>query len=114
MNKTRVQVDTLLAAGKIDEAEAYMEARRRVFVANGYAIRKLNQAYFAFYGGYQDEPGAGGTDPTGPAIEELRLLSPDLLAWLQTMRGITTREQLIAAVEAGAGRRCRLKPGSYE
>jgi hypothetical protein len=99
MNTTRTHVDELLAAGKIDEAEAYMEARRRVFVANGYAIRKLNQAYFAFYGGYQDEPGAGGTDPTGPAIEEMRLLSPDLRAWLQTMRGITTRDQLLAALD---------------
>jgi hypothetical protein len=84
MNITRTHVDELLAAGKIDQAEAYMEARRRVFVANGYAIRKLNQAYFAFYGGYQDEPGAGGTDPTGPAIEELRLLSPDLRDQLLT------------------------------
>ena len=98
MNTTRVHVDELLAAGQIDEAEAYMEARRRVFVENGYAIRKLNQAYFAFYGGYQDEPGAGGTDPTGPAIEELRLLSPDLRAWLQTLRGITTRDQLLTAL----------------
>jgi hypothetical protein len=99
MNITRAHVDELLAAGKVDEAEAYMEARRRVFVANGYAIRKLNQAYFAFYGGYQDEPGAGGTDPTGPAIEELRLLSPDLRAWLQTLRGITTRDQLLTALD---------------
>ncbi len=98
LNITRTHVDELLAAGHIDQAEAYMEARRRVFVANGYGIRKLNQAYFAFYGGYQDEPGAGGTDPTGPAIEELRLLSPDLRAWLHTLRGVTTRDQLLAAL----------------
>ncbi len=98
LNITRAHVDELLAAGHIDQAEAYMEARRRVFVANGYGIRKLNQAYFAFYGGYQDEPGAGGTDPTGPAIEELRLLSPDLRAWLHTLRGVTTRDQLLTAL----------------
>jgi hypothetical protein len=100
MNVTRVQVDALLSQGKIEEAEAYMEARRREFVANGYAIRKLNQAYFAFYGGYQSEPGAGGADPTGPAVEQLRRLSPGLRAWLQTLRGITTRDQLLAAVES--------------
>jgi hypothetical protein len=100
MNITRVQVDVLLSQGKIEEAEAYMEARRRVFVSEGYAIRKLNQAYFAFYGGYQSEPGAGGADPTGPAVEELRTLSPDLRAWLQTLRTITTRDQLLAAVES--------------
>ncbi len=52
--------DELLAAGKIEEAEAYMEARRQVFWDNGYAIRKLNQAYFAFYGAYADVPGGRG------------------------------------------------------
>jgi hypothetical protein len=50
MHTTRVRADELLAAGKIDEAEAYMEQRRQFFWDNGYAIRKLNQAYFAFYG----------------------------------------------------------------
>jgi hypothetical protein len=100
LNNTRVQVDFLLSLGKIEAAETYMEYRRREFVRHGYSIRKLNQAYFAFYGGYQDEPGAGGTDPTGPAIEELRTLSPDLRAWMEIMRDITTRDQLLAAVES--------------
>ncbi len=48
MHETRVKVDELLAAGKIEEAEAYMEARRLVFWEHGYRLRKLNQAYFAF------------------------------------------------------------------
>jgi hypothetical protein len=98
MSLTRSHVDELLKQGQIDEAERYMETQRRMFVNHGYAIRKLNQAYFAFYGGYQNEPGAGGTDPIGPAVEELRAHSPDLLAWLQTVRGITTRDQLLAAL----------------
>src|SRR5690606_25008448 len=70
MHETRVTVDQLLADGRVEEAEAYMEARRQVFVANGYLIRKLNQAYFAFYGGYQagGVPGVGGEDPIGPAL----------------------------------------------
>ncbi|HVO69719.1 MAG TPA: hypothetical protein VMT24_06720 [Aggregatilineaceae bacterium] len=99
MSVTRSHVDELLKQGLIDEAEQYMEAQRQVFVSHGYAIRKLNQAYFAFYGGYQNEPGAAGADPIGPAVEELRALSPDLLAWLQTVRGITTRDQLLAALD---------------
>ena len=57
MRITRVHVDELLAAGKIDEAESYMDARRLVFWDHGYHIRKLNQAYFAFYGSYADVPG---------------------------------------------------------
>src|SRR5690606_14686149 len=48
MAETRVEVDRLLAAGQIEEAEAYMEEQRQMFVTNGYPIRALNQAYFAF------------------------------------------------------------------
>lgn len=97
MHETRVTVDGLLAEGRIEAAEAYMEARRRVFVENGYAIRKLNQAYFAFYGGYQSgEPGVGGEDPIGPAVQAILDASPSLHEWIVTMRDITTREALLA------------------
>jgi len=42
-------------------------------VRNGYYIRKLNQAYFAFYGAYADVPGGpAGEDPVGPAVRALR------------------------------------------
>jgi hypothetical protein len=83
MAETRKEVDRLLSQGKITEAEAYMEARRQLFVANGYPIRKLNQAYFAFHGGYADEPGgAAGADPIGPMLREIRANSPSLVAFL--------------------------------
>lgn len=103
LNLTRVQVDFLLGQGMVEAAETYMEYRRREFVRHGYAIRKLNQAYFAFYGGYQGEPGAGGADPIGPGLEELRALSPDLRAWMGTVRAITTRAELLAALDAARG-----------
>jgi hypothetical protein len=97
MDKTRRQVDALLAEKKVVEAEAYMNMRRAEFVRNGYVIRKLNQAYFAFYGGYQSgAPGVGGADPIGPAIQALRDVSPSLQAWVIKMRGITSRSQLLA------------------
>jgi len=76
MHTTRVTADRLLAEGQIDAAEAYMEARRRFFVEHGYLIRKLNQAYFAFYGAYADQPGERGEDPIGPAVVRLRARSP--------------------------------------
>jgi hypothetical protein len=99
MDRTRRRVDDLLAAGLVDEAEVYMEARRRIFVRHGYGIRKLNQAYFAFYGGYQSgEPGAGGADPIGPAVEELLARSESIHDWIVTMRGITSREDLLRAL----------------
>jgi hypothetical protein len=99
MAETRARVDELLAADQIEEAEAYMEVRRQVFVANGYQIRKLNQAYFAFYGAYADAPGATGTDPVGPLVQEVRQLSPSLRVFLQTMVPIGSFEELQAVVE---------------
>jgi hypothetical protein len=99
MHATRVRADALLAAGRIDEAERYMEARRRLFVENGYAIRKLNQAYFAFYGSYADEPGAAGADPIGPALRELRYRSASLADFVSAVRGITTRDEVMEALE---------------
>ena len=84
MHTTRVRVDALLAAGKITEAENYMDERRQVFWNNGYPIRKLNQAYFAFYGAYADVPGgAAGEDPVGPAVRTLRSQSGSLIAFLE-------------------------------
>jgi len=103
MAATRIRVDELLAAGRVEEAEAYMEERRRVFVANGYPIRKLNQAYFAFYGAYADTPGAAGDDPIGPAVLALRENSPSLYAFMTTVAGVTSAEELEAALESARG-----------
>ena len=95
MHSTRVHVDDLLKAGKIVEAEMYMEQRRQVFWDNGYAIRKLNQAYFAFYGAYADVPGgAAGEDPVGPAVRGLRARSSSLAAFLNTIAQMDSFKQL--------------------
>src|SRR5262249_27300260 len=101
LNTTRVTVDFYLYFGLVDLAERYMEIERGIFAAHGYVIRKLNQAYFAFYGGYQS-PGAGaaGADPIGPAILAIRQGSPSLKAWIETMRVITSREQLLKVRDA--------------
>jgi hypothetical protein len=95
MHETRVTTDELLAEGKIEEAEAYMEARREIFWQNGYAIRKLNQAYFAFYGAYADVPGgAAGEDPVGPAVRTLRAQSDSLADFINRISWMTSFEQL--------------------
>lgn len=98
MHETRVTVDALLAEGQVEAAEAYMEERRQLFYENGYRIRKLNQAYFAFYGGYQSGgiPGVGGQDPIGPAVRRLRDQSSNLHDFIIQMRGITSRDALLA------------------
>jgi hypothetical protein len=100
MHITRVNVDQMLAEGKIEAAEAYMEQRRQLFWENGYSIRKLNQAYFAFYGAYADEPlGPAGEDPVGEAVRALRAKSPSLAQFLFTIARMTSFEQLKQAVE---------------
>jgi hypothetical protein len=101
MRETRVTAESLLAQGKIVEAEAYMEARRQVFWDNGYLIRKLNQAYFAFYGAYNDSPGGGaaGEDPVGPAVQALRERSASLSDFLDTIAGVTSFADLQALLQ---------------
>jgi len=97
MHETRVKVDALLAAGKIEEAETYMEARRRVFVEHGYTgLRKLNQAYFAWHGEYNAGTGAGGQDPVGPAVVALRQKSKSLKEFLDRMSWLTSFKDLQA------------------
>jgi hypothetical protein len=92
---TRINVDALLAEGKVEEAETYMEARRQLFLKNGYLLRKINQAYFAFYGAYADVPGgAAGEDPIGPAVRALREQSESLADFVKTIAWITTLEKL--------------------
>jgi len=94
MAETRNTVDKLLAEGKVDEAETYMEQRRQFFWDNGYRIRKLNQAYFAFYGAYADAPGEQGDDPIGPALLALRKDSKDLAEFMKRVASITSLEKL--------------------
>jgi predicted transcriptional regulator len=92
-------VDQLLEEGKVEAAEAYMEERRRYFVANGCRIRRLNEAYFAFHGAYASAPGAAGKDPIGPAVRLAWSLSATPREFLRTLGPITT----LAALEAHIG-----------
>jgi len=101
MRETRVTVDQLLEDGKVEQAEEYMEARRAFFWENGYRIRKLNQAYFAFYGAYADQPGgAAGEDPVGEAVRRLRAESPSLAAFIKRISWMSSFEQLQHAVSS--------------
>jgi hypothetical protein len=99
MHTTRIVADGLLERGLIDRAEKFMDDQREVFWKNGYQIRKINQAYFAFYGAYADQPGgAAGEDPVGPAVRALRERSGDLADFLKRIAGMTSFEQLQEAV----------------
>lgn len=97
MRATRLVVDELLNKGKVDEAEAFMEARRQTFIENGYPLRVLNQAYFAFHGSYAT--GASSTDPIGPKLRQLRAQSATLRDFLTTVDSITSVAELDGLLE---------------
>jgi hypothetical protein len=100
MHTTRVTADALLAEGKIEEAESYMEQRRQFFWQNGYLLRKLNQAYFAFNGAYADVPGgAAGEDPVGPAVRALREQSDSLADFINTIAWMISFDELKQAIK---------------
>jgi hypothetical protein len=96
MRQIRITVDQYLAQGQVEEAERYMEQMREYLAQNGYYIRKLNQAYFAFHGSYSDTPGS--VSPIGGYLEELRQGSPSLGDFIKTVSGISSYEQLLKTI----------------
>jgi hypothetical protein len=100
MHSTRIQVDAFLDQGLIVEAEQYMEQRRLLFWEQGYAIRKINQAYFAFYGSYADvEAGPAGEDPVGDAVRKIWNSANSLSNFVNQMALITSSDELFLLSE---------------
>ncbi len=93
MRETRQHVDELLRTGSVEEAEDYMERRRRFFVENGAYIRKLNQAYFAFHGNYALLPQS--SSPIGPQMIELRGLVPNLKTFVDAVSRVSSYERFL-------------------
>jgi len=92
MRQIRQNVDAYLAAGQIDQAEQYMNEQRNYLQTQGYYIRKLNQAYFAFYGTYADTPAY--IDPIGTAIQDIRNQRSLLKDFLNAVDHVTSVSQL--------------------
>ncbi len=97
MRALRREVDGLLAEGKVSEAEQRMEVKRLYFNENGIAIRKINQAYFAFYGTYADSPQS--SNPIGPKVDRVWELTRDVGVFLTFMREVTNLADLDAILE---------------
>jgi len=94
----RLEVDDLLEHGRVEDAEARMEEVRLELCEAGHCIRRINQAYFAWYGTYAAREDA--TDPLGPQIRELRANSGSLAAFLATIRGVGSRAEVEELLEA--------------
>ena len=93
MRETRLHTDELLANGKVDEAEAYMEERRLRFVEHGYPIRVLNQAYFAFHGTYGESPAS--SSPIGPQVRRFREHTDSVGDFVRRIREFSSYREFI-------------------
>ena len=100
MRETRQKTNSLLTAGRIAEAERYMENRRIDFNRQGYKIRKLNQAYFAFHGIYGQDPGA--VSPVYQNMLKLRKNYADLAGFIDKISGMTSYKDLEKAINVTA------------
>jgi hypothetical protein len=96
MRRIRLHVDELLKQGRVSEAETYMEEERKKLVVEGYGLRRLNQAYFAFHGSYATSPAS--VDPIGPWLRRLRAQSGSLKAFVDRAAGMTSLDDLLRAI----------------
>ena len=104
LRELRLEVDALLAEGRVEEAERRMEEVRLLLADHGFPIRRINQAYFAWYGTYAAR--ADAVDPLGGQLRELRERAGSLARFLELVRGVTTRaevEALLASTESAGG-----------
>ena len=100
MRKTRIHLDGLLRGAGEDQAERYLEGRRKIFMDNGFNIRKLNTAYFAFYGTYGTNPASAS--PIQGQVRAIRSAADDLSQFLNEVSRISSYEDLEAlARESG-------------
>ena len=93
MRETRRRAEELLAEGRIEAAETYMEERRRELLPRGYRIRKINQAFFAFYGSYATS--AASDSPIEGQLRDLRRESGSLGEFLNTVARFSTYEEFL-------------------
>ncbi len=93
MRETREKVDEYLQNGDIQMAEDYMDSQRDLFVSNGYPIRKINQAYFSFYGTYANRPES--ISLTYKYLLEIRNKMSSLYEFLAILKYISSYEEFL-------------------
>ncbi len=94
MRQIRLAVDDYLAKGEVEKAEQFMEERRQFLVGQGYLIRKLNQAYFAFHGSYATSPAS--SSPIAEELQNLRRRYASLAEFTRLVSGVSSYEEFKA------------------
>ena len=97
MRETRLRAEELLAEGKIEEAEAYMEERRQLLIENRFFIRKINQAFFAFHGSYATS--AASVSPVDEQLRTLQNRTESLADFLKTVARFGSYEGFLGHIE---------------
>jgi hypothetical protein len=85
-------VEALLARGDVPRAERLMEEERERLAKEGFYFRKINQAFFAFYGLYAESPAS--ISPIGDKLKALRRRAGSLRSFLELVSGITSEAEL--------------------
>jgi len=88
LHQLRIDVDALLAQGKVTQAEQQMNATQRFLAQHGYYVDTINQAYFAFYGTYANT--TASTNPLGPELASLRRRYTSLGAFIHAVQNVTS------------------------
>ena len=99
MREIRLAVDEYLLNGEIEQAEEFMEQKRLFLISNGYYMRKLNQAYFSFYGTYASSPTS--VNPIGMELKALRQQAASISQFINETAAMTSRENLLESISQG-------------
>ena len=91
LRQLRLDVDALLAEGKIGDAERRMEEVRLELINLGRPFRRINQAFLAFRGGYGASPSSASQ--WGDRLIEFRSSKDSLDQFLEAVREIGSSEE---------------------
>lgn len=110
MRETRGRTEELLVEGRVLEAEEYMKERWWRLRLGGYGIRKLNQAYFAFYGIYGES--SSSVSPIGDQMAEFRSYFRSVGEFVRALSGVSSYDEFLEllAVERATALDTRVRP----
>lgn len=95
----RLEVDALLERGAAVAAERRMTEVRDSLAEQGVNIRRINQAYFAWYGTYAARPES--TDPLGGQVRAVLERTGSLRRFVEEIREARTRDDVARLAERG-------------
>jgi len=98
LRKIYLAAEERLKAGDIAGAEQIMATGRQTLADNDVYLRKLNQAFFAFYGAYAEGPDSIRPDTIGDDLRELRRRSASLKDFFETVAGMSSYDDLQRAL----------------